>query len=596
MGIVLSHTRKWLIYMVGFFLFFASLLIILEFIHEKKFRIGILNEKLDNYSAITEQYIQNHHILSNGNYQLLDSVKEIIADPTVRITLIHLKGEVLYDSQVYKPKGKMENHLSRPEVQQALREGKGVAVRTSETTHVRYYYYAKKAGKVIIRISSVYDTGAKRFVQPGRIIVLTIIIVLLMASLIVVMINERTGKTISTLKEFAARATDNKPFDEQLIFPDTELGSIGQEIMDIYQKLSRTKEELVAEKAKLIRHLNMLDEGIAIFSKEKVAITSNNHFIKFMNYISDTRVFTADEFFRIRDFSSLFTFFDKYLQMSSSDLADMQPTYEISISKGGKHFIVKSVVFKDQSFEVSIHDITKPTKRKILKQQITENLSHELKTPVSSIKGFLETIIMNKPDAERTADYLNRAYLQSCRLADLIHDISVLTKIEEASALYRIEDLNVSQMIQEIAVEIQPSLKERDMKLDLQIPPQISMKGNSGLLYSVFRNLFDNAIAHAGQHVTIKVEKYRSDEEYHYFTFSDTGTGVPPEDLPRLFERFYRVEKGRDRKQGGTGLGLAIVKNAVQFHRGDISVKNRSEGGLEFQFTLARDMSLTSAL
>ncbi len=595
MGIIITHSRKWLIYMVTFFLFVATLLIVLEFIHEKKFRIGLLNEKLNNYSTIAEQHIQKYRVKETENYQLLDSLKQIIPDPSVRITLIHLTGNVLFDSQVDTP-ASMENHLKRPEVQEALQKGSGTAIRTSETTHERYYYYAKKSGDYVLRISSLYEAGARRFIQPGRIIVLVIVVILLLASMLVVWINERTGKTISTLREFADRAIDNKPFDEQLIFPDTELGTIGQEIMEIYQNISRSKEELMAEKAKLMRHLNMLDEGIAIFSKERVAITSNNHFIKFVNYISDTRVFTADEFFRISDFSALFSFFNKHLKMNPADLADIQPTYEITISKGGKHFIVKSVVFKDLSFEVSIHDITKPTKRKILKQQITENLSHELKTPVSSIKGFLETVLQGNTDAERTADYLNRAYMQSCRLADLIHDISVLTKIEEASGLYHIEELNVSQLIGEIAAELQPNLKDKEMKLDMQIPEKVLMKGNAGLLYSVFRNLFDNAIAHAGHHVTIKVEQYLSDEEFHYFTFSDNGTGVPPKDLPRLFERFYRVEKGRDRKQGGTGLGLAIVKNAVQFHRGDISVKNLTGGGLEFQFTLAKDISLTSTL
>jgi two-component system OmpR family sensor kinase/two-component system phosphate regulon sensor histidine kinase PhoR len=171
MGIVLSHTRKWLIYMVSFFIFFASLLVILEYIHEKKFRIGILNEKLDNYSVITEQYLQNRNILNSGNYQLLDSVQEIISDAAVRITLIDLKGAVLYDSQVNQPQATMENHFLRPEVKDALRDGKGVAIRTSETTHVRYYYYAKRAGNAIIRISTVYNSGAKRFVQPGRITV-----------------------------------------------------------------------------------------------------------------------------------------------------------------------------------------------------------------------------------------------------------------------------------------------------------------------------------------------------------------------------------------------------------------------------------------
>ena len=236
-----------------------------------------------------------------------------------------------------------------------------------------------------------------------------------------------------------------------------------------------------------------------------------------------------------------------------------------------------------------MHDITKPTKRKILKQQITENIAHELKTPVSSIKGFLETILEGNTDKNRTMDYIRRAYAQSARLSDLIHDISLLTKIEEAGSLYVIEKVNLDELIRDITGEVEPRLLDKEIRLDLKIPDNLTVNGNPGLLYSIFRNLIDNTIDHAGKGLTIRLDNYRKDDEFCYFSYSDNGTGVPEEDLPRLFERFYRVDKGRDRKKGGTGLGLAIVKNAIQFHKGDISVKNRAGGGLEFLFTLARD-------
>jgi len=132
-----------------------------------------------------------------------------------------------------------------------------------------------------------------------------------------------------------------------------------------------------------------------------------------------------------------------------------------------------------------------------------------------------------------------------------------------------------------------------EMVLETGIPENLVVHGNAGLLYSVFRNLFDNSIAYAGKNISIRLDNYSKDEGYFYFSYYDTGVGVPDEDLPRLFERFYRVDKGRDRKKGGTGLGLAIVKNAIQFHKGDISVKNRTGGGLEFLFTLARDVRST---
>jgi two-component system OmpR family sensor kinase/two-component system phosphate regulon sensor histidine kinase PhoR len=313
--------------------------------------------------------------------------------------------------------------------------------------------------------------------------------------------------------------------------------------------------------------------------------------MRFLNYISDRRVFSTEDFFTIQDFASIFAFFDKYIKDSTIDLSGFQPSYEINLHKGGKIFTVKSIVFQDRSFEVYINDITKPAKRKLMKQQMTENIAHELKTPVSSIKGFLETLINNKTDARKTADFLQRAYAQSCRLAELVNDISLLTKIEEAGNLYALEKVNIYELVKDIATEIQPKLVENKIDMQLYIRHDLVVNGNQALLYSVFRNLFDNAISHAGQNLSIRVENYMEDKEYHYFSFSDTGIGVPKEDLQRLFERFYRVDKGRDRKAGGTGLGLAIVKNAVQFHKGDITVKNRIGGGLEFLFTLSKEVT-----
>lgn len=589
MKIIASYNRQWLIYILSFFLFFTAVLLVSEYFHEKRIRIGALNEKLDNYAVLADGYIAKYRMNNTSGFGGLDTLAGLVPDESIRITVIDPEGKVLYDSRVPNIAG-MDNHLLRPEIQSAISDGYGTDIRVSGTTRLKYYYYAKRFSEFIIRISVVYDIGARKFIQPDRIFLLFVLLFFLIASFTIVLITDKFGKSISTLRDFTVQALANKPIDEKLVFPENELGIIGQDIVEIYRKLNHTKEELISEKAKLIRHLNMLDEGIAIFSKDRQVITSNNHFIRFINHISDTRVFTADEFFRIGDFGPLFAFINRYLQDDSNGLAETQPIYEVTISKGGKHFSVKSVVFQDRSFEVSLQDITKPTKRKVLKQQITENIAHELKTPVSSIKGFLETILEGSTDKARTTDYLRRAYAQSCRLADLIHDISLLTKIEEASSLYLIEEVELDELIKDIAGEIQPQLATHDISLVLKIPDNLIIGGNSGLLYSIFRNLFDNSIDHGGKGLTIRIDNYMKDDDFYYFSYSDTGTGVPEADLPRLFERFYRVDKGRDRKKGGTGLGLSIVKNAIQFHKGEISVKNRIGGGLEFLFTLARDV------
>ncbi len=503
--------------------------------------------------------------------------------------VIDLNGKVLYDSQVKDVPG-MENHLQRPEVQKALENPFGFDIRLSATTGVKYYYYAHKFDRYFVRISVIYDIGARKFIQPDRIFILFVVLIFFITSFTIILINDKFGKSISTLREFTRRALQDKPIDDDLVFPVNELGAIGKDIIHIYQRLNQTKQELISEKEKLVRHLNMLEEGIAIFSRDRQVITANNQFIRFLNLISDIRVFAADEFFKLDDFTSLFRFITKYLEENRTDLAGFQPAYEINLNKNGRFFSVKCTVFQDSSFEVSIHDVTRPAKGKLLKQQLTENIAHELKTPVSSIKGFLETILQGNPDKAKTTEFLQRAYAQSCRLADLINDISLLTKIEEASNLYQIETIQLPELIADITGELESRLKDNQIRLEVSVPSTLSLRGNPVLMYSIFRNLFDNAITHGGGGLTIRLENYHEDGKYWYFSFSDSGQGVPEEDLPRLFERFYRVDKGRDRKSGGTGLGLSIVKNAVQFHKGDISVKNRSEGGLEFLFTLSKEM------
>ena len=224
----------------------------------------------------------------------------------------------------------------------------------------------------------------------------------------------------------------------------------------------------------------------------------------------------------------------------------------------------------------------------ILKRQLTQNIAHELKTPVASIQGYLETILDNPHINEQTKEqFLQRCYAQSERLTSLLHDISTLNRLDDGSDMIDFEAVDITQLVADITKETALVRQERKMTFDNQLPECIVVKGNRSLLYSVFRNLTDNAIAYAGEGRTITLEAKEQGNKWH-FIFRDNGQGVPPEHLARLFERFYRVDKGRSRKMGGTGLGLAIVKNAVLLHGGTIRVSNLPEGGLKFEFTIKK--------
>jgi signal transduction histidine kinase len=228
--------------------------------------------------------------------------------------------------------------------------------------------------------------------------------------------------------------------------------------------------------------------------------------------------------------------------------------------------------------------------KNVIKQQLTQNIAHELKTPVSSIQGYLETIINNKDlSREILDDFILKSYLQSTRLAALLYDIAKLTRIDEAPELIQKEQVDIAELIKQTISDVSLQLKEKTMlvinKTENSVLP---CYGNLSLLYSIFRNLFDNTIAYAGCGITIDIELYQEDEQLYYFSYSDTGVGIDEIHLPRIFERFYRVDKGRSRKVGGTGLGLSVVKHAVLFHNGEITAKSGANGGLSFLFSIKK--------
>jgi signal transduction histidine kinase len=220
-----------------------------------------------------------------------------------------------------------------------------------------------------------------------------------------------------------------------------------------------------------------------------------------------------------------------------------------------------------------------------LKRQLTQNVAHELKTPVSSIQGYLETIV-NDPDMdeETRAGFIERCYAQSVRLSELLRDISLLTKIEDAPASFGTASVNICEIVNSVRSEYEKVMAEKKIRFFNLVDKDVNVKGIRQLLYSVFRNLTENSVKYAGDGVIITVKVIKETSDSYYFSFADNGKGVDPEHLPHLFERFYRVDDGRSRSAGGTGLGLAIVKNAVKLHNGTISAGISRTGGLEFIF------------
>lgn len=227
-------------------------------------------------------------------------------------------------------------------------------------------------------------------------------------------------------------------------------------------------------------------------------------------------------------------------------------------------------------------------KEAAMRRELTQNISHELKTPVASILGFTETILEN-PDLSllQKKQFVEKSHAQAERLSHLLQDLSTLNRMDYASSMIEMLKTDVSEIVSGISSDIRLSLEKKQMRFSNYLPSSVFVTGNSALLYSLFRNLFDNAINYAGEQCTIELHAQET-SGYWEFTFSDNGIGVGAIHLNRLFERFYRIDRGRMRSVGGTGLGLAIVKNAVQLHGGSIKAEKNEEKGLRFVFTLKK--------
>ena len=234
-----------------------------------------------------------------------------------------------------------------------------------------------------------------------------------------------------------------------------------------------------------------------------------------------------------------------------------------------------------------------------IKRQLTQNAAHELKTPAASIHGYLESIL-DHPDMpeEKKKHFLERCYAQSERMNKLLLDMSALTKLDEmednkSQTRHEYRQVNVVQVIRNVLDDTALQLQEKGIAPSLQTPQHVEVRGDQSLIYSIFRNLIDNVIAYANGASRLDIvctEVETEGRHFYEFTVSDNGPGVEQQHLDHLFERFYRIDKGRSRSLGGTGLGLAIVKNAVLLHGGSITVRPADTGGLVFEFTLRKSI------
>ena len=564
------------------FLGFTVCFLLFQYQREREFAQEKLNNVLSNYNYQLFRKCQQ----STDINQTVISFMDDIPQKDLRVTIIDPSGDVLFDNS---GTDEFNNHNDRSEVRKARLYNEGFAIRSSESTGKRYFYSASNIGGYIYRSALPYDPYVRGILTVNKDFIYFMALMTLIFFFVLSRFTFSIGKTISKLRDFALNVEKDRMPAVDYVFPNDELGDISQNIVTLYHRQQKAKNELSMEREKLIKHFQYSKEGFAMFTSEGREILSNILFVQFINVISDTQIHQVEDVTDIAELEPIRTFLNKNIRNLNRKKKVLRES--VTIDKNGKIFLIECILFLDNSYEISINDISRQEEESRMKRQLTQNVSHELKTPVSSIQGYLETILSN-PDLspDKRQFFLERCYSQSTRLTGLLRDISVLNRLDEASEMFDLTEVNITKLIAEIQKECSQDMEEKHITSEIILPGDPTVFGNNSLLYSIFRNLYDNAIAYAGENIKITVNCYKEDPKYYYFSFSDNGVGIPEEHINRIFERFYRVDKGRSRKIGGTGLGLSIVKNGVNFHKGQISAKSSPGKGVTFFFTLKKKL------
>lgn len=277
---------------------------------------------------------------------------------------------------------------------------------------------------------------------------------------------------------------------------------------------------------------------------------------------------------------------------NGAQISDTEPFPHDELGEISNHIVrlyarlQQAVADRDSEHRAALHE---QLEKERIKKQLTNNINHELKTPVASIRVSVETMLAHRNMSdEKQILFLQRCLTNTERLQRLLTDVSLLTRMDDGSASILKEQVNLTDIINDVVEDRQIIAATKGIRIENFVSHNVIMAGNASLLEAVFNNLIDNAIVYSGG-TRIKIELISVDNDKVVIALSDNGCGVPPEHLPRLFERFYRIDKGRSRAAGGTGLGLSIVKNAVILHGGEISAETQCSGGLLFKITFSRN-------
>ena len=523
---------------------------------------------------------------------------------SVRLSIIRPDGVVAADS--HYDISLLDNHADRPEVRRALAGTPTYSVRRSDTLKLDMLYYALpvlQSGEIawVIRTSvPMQDITAVRRTIRSSVSVIGLII-LSIASIFSLLIHRRTSEPLERI-----RIAANHYAKGELEYPLTIDGPPG--IRDMAEDMRSMARELITRINLMTRQRNELE---AVFSSmvEAVLVLDENLVIKAINPAACSlagypreealnrlliEVFRNSE---LRDFAADIL---SERQPMEREIVFSMPVVTGKPVHGGRRerFLqVHGSIFKKgnlgQIDTVShyrillvLHDISELKRLEQIRKDFVANVSHELKTPITSLKGYVETLLDGAIDEKETAvEFLRVVASQTERINAIVSDLLSLSRLEQGGAALETEDVPIRGMVESALRVCRRKAEERNIRLELVCPDDIMIHVNSLLIEQALVNLVDNAIKYSENDARVMVRVEKRDGILSV-AVEDSGCGIPEKDIPRLFERFYRVDRARSRELGGTGLGLAIVKHIAWAHKGDVSVESAEGAGSVFTISI----------
>jgi len=502
-----------------------------------------------------------------------------------RVTLIAADGRVLGDSsEPVDGVRQMDNHASRPEIVEARERGLGRARRASATLGIDMLYVAVPVKHPLIAFVRVALPLTTVRQQLGTVLSPTLTALALAlagAALIAFVLARRIGERVGAIAEVARRYRGGDLTPPRLDYGDDELGVVARALDDSVQDLGGRLGELARDRGRMAAILAGMVEGVIVVdSQGRVQLV--NEAARAMLRIEDAAIGRPYlESIRHPAVSGLIADALRGIEPASAELAPPRDATRTLIARaaptvgGSAHGVV-----------LVLHDITELRLADRVRRDFVANVSHELRTPLTAIRGYVDALLEGDTSADETKRFLDIIMRHALRMERLVKDLLRLARLDAGQEVLETTACDLAALVQAVAGDLQPQLVARQQSVAADIAADAGpLRADPGKLHDVLRNLIANASTYSPEGSTVRVRAVRAGGRV-VIDVMDEGPGIPDEDLGRVFERFYRVDKSRARDPGGTGLGLSIVKHLVELHGGSVSAGNRPDGGAQFTVSL----------